>query len=180
MGQKILIIGTTDKIAKALENEFEDEAVEICYESSIEAGYNSLIYKNYSLVIFELHPNEYSGIKALEWLHQQSSVPIVVFSSSPSKTEEIEALTMGAEQYWVAPFDMDIFPLRIKALIRRFDLSSRDWDLFYDIITFNNGLKINSRAQSAYLNGKQLKLHPKQFAILACLGRQIGQAVTKE
>src|SRR5699024_9172719 len=48
------------------------------------------------------------------------------------------------------------------------------------ILISGSGLKINLNLRKAYLNGEDLHLTPKQFALLSVLAGSMGEVVTKE
>ena len=46
-------------------------------------------------------------------------IPIVIMSESNNKSEELQSLNAGADDFITIPFSMDILASRIKAIIRR-------------------------------------------------------------
>jgi len=148
--------------------------------SSLKNAFKSFVQECYTLLIFELPPAAQDGLKMLKWFHQQDPIPIVVLSATPSKRQEILALELGADQYWGKPLDMDVVFPHIKALMRRHEEDRLNGTEQCRVLSFDSGLKIDFRTKSVYLDGERLNLHPKQFALLAALGKRIGQTVPKE
>ena len=46
-------------------------------------------------------------------------IPIIIISESNNKSEELQSLNAGADDYMTIPFSMDILAGRVKAIIRR-------------------------------------------------------------
>jgi len=140
----------------------------------------AFIAMNYAFAVVRLSPNHTEEIDAIKWMHIHKSVPIVAFSSSPSKDEEIFVLDAGADQYWGEPFDHDIIRAHMSALRRRYEKDRAFFKQGPDVLLFECGLSINLSLKMAFWKGKRLNLRPTPMTILIVLASHIGEVVTKE
>ncbi len=180
MNHKTLIVSGNEETSTALSRSLQSAGVEVHHEKSLENAFSTFTREIFTLLIVEWYSNEPDALKILEWLHRQDPIPLIVLSSSATKAQELQALSIGADQYWGTPIDIEIALQRCKALMRRYDRDYEKWNGYSRILSFDCGLKINLQSKSAYLHGERLELRPKQFALLACLGLRAGQLVTKE
>ncbi len=140
----------------------------------------AFIATNYMFAVVRLPPDHGEEIDAIRWIHIHKSVPIVAFSSSPSKDEEILVLDAGADQYWGKPFDDDIIRAHMRALRRRYEKDRTFFKQDPDVLLFECGLSINLSLRIAFWKGKSLNLRPTPMAILVVLASHIGEVVAKE
>ncbi len=142
--------------------------------------YMAFASANYAFAVVRLSPDHGEEIDAIRWMHIHKSVPIVAFSSSPSKDEEISVLDAGADQYWGEPFDDDIIRAHMRALRRRYEKDRVFFKQDPDVLLFECGLSINLPLRIAFWKGKRLSLRPAPMTILVVLASHIGEVVAKE
>ncbi len=140
----------------------------------------AFIDTNYAFAVIELPSDNAEEIDAIRWIHIHKNVPIVAFSNSPSKVEEISVLDAGADQYWGKPFDDDIIRAHMRALRRRHEKDKAFFRQDPDVLLFECGLSINLPLRIAFWNGKRLNIRPTPMAILVTLASHIGEVVAKE
>jgi DNA-binding response OmpR family regulator len=59
------------------------------------------------------------GLVLCRQIRDLCDIPIIMISESNNKSEELQALNAGAEDFLTIPFSMDILASRVKAIIRR-------------------------------------------------------------
>ena len=86
--------------------------------------------------------------------------------------DRLAGLDTGADDYVVKPFAMAELLSRIWAVTRRAHRqASPRWTL--------GALCIDPRARQAWLDGQELDLPPREFALLLELAREVGAVVSK-
>lgn len=75
----------------------------------------------YSLIILDLRlPGSVSGQELYHRLSGTANIPIVILTGANEKDEQIEALqTLGVEEYFTKPMDMEIFLLKCERILSR-------------------------------------------------------------
>ena len=154
--------------------------LEIDYAASYAQAVNRCSRFHYILIILDIHFSEMNGMAVVRCLRQLEQAPILVLSTCYSRQEEIEVLNAGADAYLPVegPLDQELLLAHASALMRRY-LSANTRE-YATIQIADIGLKINLNLRKAFLNGENLRLTPKQFAILQLLVDRIGEIVTKE
>jgi two-component system alkaline phosphatase synthesis response regulator PhoP len=92
-----------------------------------------------------------------------------------SEGDKVLALNLGADDYVVKPFGAMELMARIQAVLRRSGpgpASGRAASV--------GGLKMDSEARSAEIDGKALKLQAREFEVLFLLLSHAGKALTRQ
>jgi two-component system KDP operon response regulator KdpE len=125
------------------------------------------------LVLLDLGLPDIDGKEVITQLRSWSSVPVIVLSARDRETEKIAALDLGADDYINKPFGIGELMARIRTALRH---AARDGR--HDASVVAGPLEINVPAHTATLDGKPIKLTPKEFELLAMLARNAGLVVT--
>jgi len=84
-------------------------------------------------------------------------------------------LCAGADDYITKPFNLSVVYAKTMALIRRSRGSVRTGDRME-----LDGLALSLSAQKVYLEGQEIPLTPKEYALLHCLMSHRGQVLSRE
>ena len=100
-----------------------------------------------------------------------ADVRIIMLTAKSEDEDVVRGLELGADDYVTKPFSREVLLARINAVLRRNDplAAGRDVD----------GLRIDSRAGSASLNGELLTLTRGEFRLVALLASRPGRVYTR-
>src|ERR1700744_1323016 len=73
----------------------------------------------YDLVILDVMLPQINGFTLLHQIRRQSAVPVIMLTARTHRSDRIEGLDKGADDYLVKPFDPDELLSRIRAVLRR-------------------------------------------------------------
>ena len=180
MRHKILVICKEPALLPELKGSLEQTACEIHSASSYPQAVSLISRFHYVMVIMDFDFSEQDGVEVIRRLRQLGQMPILVLSAHATSCEEIQALNAGADHYLAIgkPLDTERCLANAMAIMRRH--LSRNTHERAAILISGSGLKINLNMRKAYLNGVDLHLTPKQFALLSMLTEHMGEVVTKE
>ncbi len=86
-------------------------------------------------------------------------IPILFMTALDDKPSKQRGFKLGIDDYVVKPFDTDLLILRIEAILRRANIErSRE------LVAGN--LKMNKEEHTAYVDGEELSLTVREFALL--------------
>ena len=80
-------------------------------------------------------------------------------TAKDDKPSKLYAYQLGVDDYVVKPFDMDVFILKVSAMLRRAGIEASKQ------LTVGN-LSMNAEEHTAYLNGEELSLTVREFDLL--------------
>lgn len=75
------------------------------------------------LAVFDIKMPRMDGMELLRRLRQKSSLPVIFLTSKDDEMDEVVGLSMGADDYISKPFSQRLLIERIKAVLRRNDIS---------------------------------------------------------
>lgn len=157
---KILVV-EDDKAINGLvcaylrENGYQPTA---CFDG--EEALTALEDGQFSMIISDIMMPKKDGFTLAEEIRlTDKTTPILFMSAKDDKPSKLYAYKLGIDDYVVKPFDMDVFMLKVAALLRRAGIeNSRQ-------ITVGN-LTMNADEHTAYLDGEELPLTVREFDLL--------------
>lgn len=121
----------------------------------------------YDLIIFSWKANSKQALSLLKWYRQSGTAPIIVLTQCATIEERSEYLDAGADDCLINPFSLRELSSRVRALLRRPGMIC-DYYRIGDCV-------LNPTSLSANIEGKQVKLRPREFALLEFLARHPQQ-----
>ena len=116
------------------------------------------------LAILDLMLPYKNGDMVLADIRKISNIPVIIVSAKETTQNKIDLLRLGADDYMTKPFDLEEVLARIESNLRRAGFSQNSGNtLEY------NGLTIDENNNIATLDGTELSLTAKEFAILLML-----------
>jgi two-component system response regulator ResD len=128
------------------------------------------------LLILDLGLPVVDGFDVVRALRREGrDVPILVLTARSEEIDRIVGLEIGADDYVVKPFSPREIVARVKALGRRVGLSSTRAPV---VLRFDR-LEIDEAAREARVDGVDVGLKPREFALLLELASNAGVALSR-
>jgi len=125
------------------------------------------------VVVLDLGLPDGDGKDVIRQVREWSDVPIIVISARDRESEKIEALDLGADDFITKPFGIGELMARIRAALRH-GMQRRSEPPVVRIAD----LEIDNVRHRVKRAGKEVRLTPKEFELLAFLARHAGAVVT--
>ena len=107
---------------------------------------------------------------------EERSVPIVVVSARNEEIDRVLTFELGADDYIAKPFCAREVVARVKSVLRR---SGRALPPPTPVLRFGR-LEIDPSAREARVDGNDVKLKPREFALLMELAGNAGVALSRD
>ena len=174
----VLIIDDDKELCVLIKRSLLAESIEADFCNTGKEGLTKLKEKEYHLVILDVMMPGMDGFETLEKIREESSLPILMFTSKNDNASKVRGLRAGADDYLTKPFHMDELIARVVSLIRRYtrfnqpggDLSQLNYD----------GLTIDLDNRSITTVNGTFELPPKEFDLLLCCAKNQGKILTKQ
>lgn len=127
-----------------------------------------------ALVILDIMMPEKDGWQACREIREISDVPVIMLSARSEDFDMLESFERGADEYVTKPFSPAVLVKRAEALIKRSRAEVRPASVK------ETGLRIDSEAYVAYLDGNPLDLTLKEFEILSYLTENSGKVLSRD
>lgn len=149
-------IGLAEVLAEALED--YGYAIDIVHDG--ERGWEQASREDYSTILLDVNLPKLNGIELCKRLRSNSyTVPILMMTARDANTDKVVGLDAGADDYVVKPVDLLELMARIRALMRRGNVSA-ETNLVWE------NLVLEPSSHEVTYKGQMLDLTPKEFALL--------------
>ena len=129
-----------------------------CYDG--EEALAAMESNTFSMIISDIMMPKMDGFELAESIRAvDKQTPILFMTAKDDKPSKLFAYTLGVDDYVVKPFDMDVFMLKVAALLRRAGIAENQ------SLTVGN-LTMNAEEHTAYLNENELPLTVREFDLL--------------
>ena len=128
----------------------------------------------YDLIILDWQLPVYDGIRILKKFRQDGGKTPVLMLTGQDLAEQIEhGLDSGADDYLTKPFHMKELSARVRALLRR------PQSIVENVLKVAD-ISLNPRTYAVTKGGADIRLLPKEFALLEFLMRHPNQVFSAE
>ena len=140
---------------------------------SVAMGAEALSRPPSDVVLLDLGLPDIDGVDVCRQLRQSSDTAIIVVTARGEESDRVLALDEGADDYLVKPFGLAELLARIRAVLRRGQRIGGD-------LLRHGPLTVDLRTRKVTVNGSDVALTPKEFAILECLANDPGRLVSRQ
>jgi DNA-binding response OmpR family regulator len=149
------------------------------YETgSVTTGQAALDWPVPDVVLLDLGLPDIEGIEVCRRLRQACDAAIIVVTARGEERDRVLALDEGADDYLVKPFGLQELLARIRAVLRRSRQPGQP--LGQSQVLQHGALTVDLRTHKVTVNGQQIAVTPKEFAILECLASDPGRVVSRQ
>ena len=171
---RLLLIEDDPMIGKSMVSGLEQAGFGVDWAREGRAAELSIANDCYQAVILDLGLPLKDGLNVLKGARGAgNNVPVLVVTARDAVADRIAGLNAGADDYVVKPFDMQELVARVHALVRRHAGSGRPQ-------LVHGGLIVDPLTRSVSLNGAEIELSPREFAILQALMRKPGAVLSRD
>jgi two-component system alkaline phosphatase synthesis response regulator PhoP len=177
MPRRVLVVEDDAVSRQLLKRLLEVEGHEAETASGYFEAVKLLDRQRYDLILLDLTLEDGDGLVLCRRIRARDQTPIMIITSRGAASDVVTGLELGADDYVVKPFDIDVLTARIRAQLRRAAETRRGEAL--DQIRVGR-LVIDNGIRDAIVEGIPAGLTNKEFELLMLLARSHGRAVAKE
>lgn len=175
---KVLIIDDDKELCMLIRRSILSENIEADYCNTGREGLARLKEEEYQLVILDVMMPGMDGFETMERIREQSSLPILMFTSKDDNASKVRGLRAGADDYLTKPFHMDELIARVLSLIRRYTRFNKPEGTPQQFDFEGLSINLDERCVST-VNGS-FELPPKEFDVLWFCAENQGKILTKQ
>jgi DNA-binding response OmpR family regulator len=164
--KQILVVEDERDIAELIRLHLEDLNYIVTVARDGNSGHRKSSTGSWDLIILDLRLPGIDGLEICRNLRQKSEyVPILMLTSKSSELDRVVGLEVGADDYVVKPFSVLELMARVKAILRRSDLSEKKHKKARRKVQLGS-ITIDSETRSATVRGNAVELTAKEFDLL--------------
>lgn len=170
----VLVIDDEAQIRKFLRISLSAHGYKVLEASNGAEGLSQAALSRPDLVVLDLGLPDMDGKDVLDQLREWSQVPVLVLSVRASEGEKVLALDGGANDYVTKPFAIQEFLARVRVLLRQAGSGGQP-----EAAAQTGPLRVDFAYRRVTLEGIEIALTRKEYAVLALLARHPGRVVTQ-
>jgi two-component system copper resistance phosphate regulon response regulator CusR len=170
----VLVIEDDNRIASLVERALTEDGHRVALSHNGREGSHMLLSGKFDAALLDILLPEMDGFEVLEQVRaKRCKTPILVLTAVDAVPKILQAFDLGADDYLVKPFILEILLARVGAIARR-------------VATIEppqasaGGVTLDRNRRVAMRLGREIALTRKQFYLLEILVRRPGQITTRE
>ena len=177
MDTKLLIVDDDPNICDLLRLYFENEGYKVKTANNGVDGLATFKLYEPDLVLLDIMMPKKDGWQVCREIREISPKPVIMITAKGEVFDKVLGLELGADDFIVKPFDMKELSARIKAVLRRYNAHSKDYD--DEVVRFEN-IEISLQKYELKLNGKAIDIPPKELELLYFLASNCNRVFTRD
>ncbi len=175
---RILIVDDEQTLVKGIKFNLENEGytVDCCYDG--ETAVTMARKTNYNLIILDLMMPVKDGLQACQEIRTFSTVPVIMLTAKSQRSDLLIGFESGADDYITKPFDILELKARVRALLRRSNLSTESNES--NQLLEAGPIRLDEAGRSAFKNGKEVILTMKEFDLILFLMKHRGKVYSRD
>jgi two-component system response regulator RegX3 len=173
---RILVVEDEESLSEAIAFLLSKEGFEVEIAATGPSAIEKFELSGADLILLDLMLPGLSGTEVCRQIRAKSSVPIIMLTAKDSEIDKVVGLELGADDYVTKPYSSRELIARIRAVLRRGDLS----DSATEVGVLSVGpVRLDIDRHIITVNGLPVSLPLKEFELLEFLMRNAGRVLTR-
>ena len=174
----VLLVDDEESVQKLLTYPLEREGYTVVQARDGEEALQRYRETPIDLVILDLMLPRLDGLAVCRRLREErSAVPIIMLTARGDEGDKVLGLELGADDYITKPFSIREFMSRVRALLRRAQLSTAG--AHAEVIEIDE-LRIDTTRRAVEARGEPVQLTYLEFELLRTLASSPGRVFTRK
>lgn len=170
---RVLLIEDDPMIGESLEEGLRKEHHAVDWVRDGRMAEIAILNHDYEILLLDLGLPGKSGMEVLSsYRRRGGDAAVLIITARDGKTDRVNGLDSGADDYLAKPFELDELFARIRAIARR-----RSGRAAPELN--HQGLTINPATHQAVFNGNAVNLSAREFSLLMALLDTPGRVLSK-
>lgn len=174
---RILVTDDEPKYVRALQVNLEASGYEVLTAQDGLAAVELAASERLDLIMLDIKMPGLDGYETCRRIREFSAVPIIMLTALAEDADKVKGLDAGADDYVTKPFSADELLARVRAVLRRAELSGQKEDQ----LTFQAGdLMVDFAQRRVFITDQEVDLTPTEYRLLCELVKQPGRVLVPE
>ena len=182
MSKRILIVEDEKNIIDILSFNLSREGYDTIEALDGKTGLQLALEQDPDLILLDLMLPEMNGFDVCRALREQGrTTPVIMLTAREEETDKVMGLELGADDYITKPFSMRELLARVKANIRRSDMTPVTMVESKSSARLDLGrIVVDTELMVVYKDSKTLELSQREYELIKFLASQPGKVFSRE
>jgi DNA-binding response OmpR family regulator len=177
---RILLVDDEQSLQTLLSYPLRKDGYEVVQATDGRQALERFDEQSFDLVVLDVMLPQIDGFEVCRRLRSRSAVPIIMLTAKAEEIDKVVGLELGADDYITKPFSMREFSSRVKAVLRRAEMSRTTQESGDEEPLAVGDLRIDFLKRTAKLRGVEATLTYVEFEILQMLAKAPGRVFTRD
>jgi two-component system, OmpR family, response regulator RegX3 len=171
---KILIVEDEAALAETIAFNLREEGYKVCLAADGTSALDMLSREKPAIVLLDIMLPGIDGLEVCRLIRRSSNVPVIMLTAKSREVDKVVGLEMGADDYITKPFGMLELIARIRTALRRSRQEAQPSN-----VLDAHGVSLDVERRSVKVDGREVDLRPKEFALLQMLMANRGRVMER-
>lgn len=177
---RLLLIDDDEKLTRLMRDYLEPFGYHVDMAHDGRRGLAMALDTPYAAVILDVMLPGLNGFDVLRELRRESQVPVLMLTALGDEPDRIAGLEIGADDYLPKTFSTRELLARLRAVIRRSLVTTRQHPASHPAPVSVGGLYIDPATHTVSLDSHPIPLTPIEYEMLLTLARSAGRVKSRE
>lgn len=177
MGYNVLLVEDDEQLQEIITDYFSDKSKGEIHVTCVGTGLEcdeKFFEQEFDLILLDVMLPDTDGFTICKSLRKHNNIPIVFMTARHSESDRLYGYELGCDDYVSKPFSLAELYVKVLALIKR------DKGIVGEETVSSGAIMMNLYRRTVFVNGKEISLTPKVYAILRILITSRGRMVSRE
>ncbi|MAS34235.1 MAG: DNA-binding response regulator [Anaerolineaceae bacterium] len=173
--KRVLVVDDEPRIIGFIRMNLELEGHQVIEAHTSLEALEAVRTKLPDIVLLDVMLPDMDGFETLRMLREFSDIPVIMLTAKGEENDRVYGLELGADDYITKPFGPRELSSRIKAVLRRYDTSTKSPE--EAVLRVDDRLSVDFNRREVIVNGEHIKLRPTEYRLLYHLIQNAGWTV---
>jgi DNA-binding response OmpR family regulator len=176
LSTRILVVDDEPRYLHLLEANLQTKDYEVFTATDGEEALESFSVNPVDLILLDVMLPRMDGFAVCQRIRQYSNVPIIILTAKGEEQDRVRGLDVGADDYLVKPFSVMELLARVRAVLRRAQVSETGQDRFFT----HGNLRIDFARAEVWQGDQPAYLSATEYRLLLQFTHNIGKVMSAE
>ena len=176
MSTRVLVVDDEPRYLRLLEANLRTEDYEVFSATDGEEALESFSANPVDLILLDVMLPGMDGLAVCQRIRQFSNVPIIMLTAKGEEQDRVRGLDVGADDYLVKPFSVMELLARVRAVLRRAQVTETGQDRFFT----HGNLRIDFARAEVWRSEQPVNLSATEYRLLLQFSHNIGKVLSAE
>ena len=177
MSTQILVVDDEPRYVRLMEANLASEGYHVLKASNGQEAVEVVDKHHPDLVLLDVMMPILSGFEACERIREFSNVPVIMVTAKGDEQDRVKGLDVGADDYIVKPYSATELLARVRAVLRRAQLSG---GTFQQSTFIHGNLRIDFARAEVFVDDVIVFLSATEYRLLLQFAQNLGRVLTSE